>query len=56
MPERILTLCDKCAGEMKVGFKVKPVNASTTTERKKACEKCGNRMGGMCKQYVVGRK
>lgn len=57
MAERILTLCDKCAEEMKNGgFRVKQINGSTTTERKKACENCGQRVGGMCKQFIVGGK
>ena len=56
MPERIITLCDKCAAEMKNAYKVKPVVGRTTTERKKKCENCGQSYGGTCKQYVVGRR
>lgn len=57
MPEKILTLCDACAEQMKNGgFRVKPITGRTTTEKKKACENCGQRMGGMCKQYIVGGK
>lgn len=57
MAERILTLCDKCAEEMKIGgLRVKPITGSTTTAKAKACENCGQRMGGMCKQYIVGGK
>jgi len=57
MAERILTLCDKCAADMKIGgFRVKQISGSTTTERKKTCENCGQRMGSTCKQYIVGKK
>ena len=57
MAERVLTLCDSCAEEMKIGgFRVKQINGQTTTEKKKACENCGQRMGGMCKQFIVGGK
>jgi len=57
MAERILTLCDSCAEQMKIGgFRVKPITGRTTTEKKKACENCGQRMDGMCKQYIVGGK
>lgn len=57
MAERILTLCSACADEMKIGgFRVKPVSSRTTTEKKPACENCGQRMGGMCKQYIVSGK
>lgn len=57
MAERVLSLCDKCAEEMKIGgFRVKPISGRTTTEKKKACENCGQRMGGMCKQFIVGGK
>jgi len=57
MAERILTLCDTCAEEMKIGgFRVKQITGRTTTEKKNACENCGQRMGGTCKQYIVGKK
>lgn len=57
MAERILTLCDKCAEDMKIGgFRVKQISGHTTTEKKKACENCGQSMGGTCKQYIVGKK
>ena len=57
MAEKILTLCDKCAADMKIGgFRVKQISGSTTTERNKTCENCGQRMGGTCKQYIVGKK
>lgn len=57
MAERILTLCDKCAEEMKNGgFRVKQINGHTTTEKKKNCENCGQSYGGMLKQYIVGGK
>lgn len=57
MPERILTLCETCAGEMKIGgFRVKQITGKTTTEKKPACENCGQRMGGMCKQFIVSGK
>ena len=55
MADQILTLCEKCAEEIKSGgFKVKPVAGRTTTDKKKACENCGQRMGGTVKQYIVG--
>lgn len=57
MSERILTLCDTCAEEMKIGgFRVKQITGRTTTEKKPACENCGQRMGGTCKQFIVGGK
>lgn len=57
MAERVLTLCDKCAEEMKTGgFRVKPISGRTTTEKKVSCENCGQRMGGTCKQFIVGGK
>lgn len=57
MAERILTLCDTCAEEMKIGgFRVKQITGRTTTEKAKACEYCGQRMGGMCKQFIVSGK
>lgn len=57
MAERILTLCDTCAEDMKIGgFRVKQITGRTTTEKAKACENCGQTMGGMCKQYIVGGK
>lgn len=57
MAERILTLCDTCAEEMKIGgFRVKQITGRTTTEKKNACENCGQKMGGTCKQFIVGGK
>lgn len=57
MAERILTLCEPCAEEMKIGgFRVKPINGRTTTEKKKACENCGQSMGGTCKQFTVSAR
>lgn len=57
MAERVLTLCDTCAEDMKIGgFRVKQINGQTTTEKKKVCENCGQRLGGMCKQFIVGGK
>lgn len=57
MAERVLTICDKCAEEMKIGgFRVKLISGRTTTEKKKACEGCGQRMGGTCKQFIVSGK
>ena len=57
MAERIMTLCDKCAEEMKSGgLRVKQINGHTTTEKKPACENCGQRVGGMVKQFIVGGK
>lgn len=54
MAERILTLCDYCANEMKLGgFRVKAINGRTTTEKKKKCENCGQGFGGMVKQYII---
>lgn len=54
MADRILTLCDKCAEEMRTGgMRVKPVSGGTTTEKKKACEYCGYPYGGEVKQYIV---
>ena len=52
MAERILTLCSACAEEMKVGgFRVKPITGRTTTEKKPACENCGQRMGGRISRF-----
>ena len=57
MAEKVLTLCDKCAEEMKSGgLRVKQINGHTTTEKKKTCENCGDRAGGMLKQYIAGGK
>ena len=57
MAERILTLCDTCAEDMKIGgFRVKQITGRTKTEKKPACEYCGQRMGGMCKQFIVSGK
>ena len=57
MAERILTLCSACAEEMKIGgLRVKPITGKTTTEKKVSCENCGQRMGGTCRQYIVGAK
>lgn len=57
MAERILTLCEKCAGEMKTGgMRAKQITGRTTTEKKKVCENCGNRAGGMLKQFIVSGK
>ena len=57
MAERILTLCSACAEEMKIGgLRVKPITGKTTTEKKVSCENCGQRMGGTCRQYIVGGK
>lgn len=57
MTERILTLCEVCKSDLEIGgFRVKPVTGKTTTEKKPACENCGQRMGGMCKQFIVGGK
>lgn len=57
MADRILTLCDACAEDMKIeGLRVKRISGTTTTEKKNACENCGQRMGGTCKQYIVGGK
>ena len=54
MADRILTLCDKCAEEMRTGgMRVKQISGRTTTEKKKACEYCGQRAGGTSKQYIV---
>lgn len=57
MADRILTLCDKCAEEMRIGgMRVKQVSGRTTTEKKNACEFCGYAYGGEVKQYIVGGK
>lgn len=57
MADRILTLCDTCKELYEIGgFRVKPITGRTTTEKKESCENCGQRMGGMCKQYIVGGK
>lgn len=57
MAERILTLCSACAEDMRIGgFRVKQISGRTTTEKKKACENCGQSMGGTCRQYIVGKK
>ena len=57
MADRILTLCDKCAEEMRIrGMRVKQVSGRTTTEKKNACEFCGYPCGGTCRQYIVGGK
>lgn len=57
MAERILTLCSACAEDMKIGgLRVKPITGRTTTEKKVSCENCGQRMGGTCKQFIVGGK
>lgn len=57
MADRILTLCSKCAEEIKIGgLRVRPINGRTTTAKAKACENCGQRAGGTCKQYIVGGK
>lgn len=57
MAEQILTLCDKCAEDMKIGgFRVKQINGRTTTEKKKKCENCGQSFGGTCKQFIISGK
>lgn len=57
MADRIMTLCEKCADEMKTGgMRIKQVQGKTATEKKKACEYCGNRAGGMIKQFIVSGK
>lgn len=38
--DRILTLCEKCRGDMSEGYRVKKITVATT-ELKKTCEKCG---------------
>lgn len=50
----ILTLCDECAETIRTaGFKVKLVVGKTTTEKKKVCENCEQRISGAVKQYIV---
>ena len=57
MAERVLTLCSACAEDMKIGgLRVKQITRRTTTEKKVSCENCGQRMGGTCKQFIVGGK
>ena len=57
MAERILTLCDACAEEMKIGgFRVKPITGRTTTAKKDNCENCGQRTALVGKQYIVSAK
>lgn len=57
MAERVLTLCSACAEDMKIGgLRVKQITVRTTTEKKVSCENCGQRMGGTCKQFIVGGK
>ena len=57
MTERILTLCEVCKSDLEIGgFRVKPVTGKTTTERKPACENCGQKIGGTAKQYLVSVK
>ena len=55
MTERILTLCESCKSDLEIGgFRVKPVTGTTTTEKKPACENCGQKIGA--KQYLVSVK
>lgn len=57
MTEKILTLCDVCKSDLEIGcFRVKQINGNTTTEKKPACENCGQKIGGTAKQYIVSVK
>ena len=57
MADKLLTLCEACAKEMRIGgMRVRPIPGKTTTEKKRECENCGQHVGGLCKQYLVGGK
>ena len=49
----IKTFCEKCAELYRVGYKVKRMNFDVTTEKKKACERCGMTGGIHLAQYLV---
>ena len=54
----ILTLCEQCRGIYSECFRLKPISGSTTTEKKKKCEKCGRSFSHQAdlKQYIVTKK
>jgi len=54
MADKILTLCETCAEEIKIGgFRVTLIAGKTMTEKKAVCENCCQRPGDACKQYLV---
>ena len=54
----ILTLCEVCRVEYARDFSLKPISGTTTTEKKKKCEKCGRSFSSPVdlKQYLISRK
>lgn len=53
----IVTMCDQCAKQQAEIFRVKVVSGTTTTEKKKKCEFCKNKLRPeFLKQYIVSGK
>lgn len=54
----VLTLCEVCRAAYAEDFTLKTISGKTTTEKKKACEKCGRKFSGPfdLKQYLVSGK